>query len=97
MAKGKAIVITGASTGIGRACALRLAAEGFQVFAGVRKDEDGEALSSEASATLRPLMVDVTDEDSIHAAVKTVSEITAGELYGLMNNAGIGGSGPLKG
>jgi NAD(P)-dependent dehydrogenase (short-subunit alcohol dehydrogenase family) len=96
MAKGKAIVITGASTGIGRACALRLAAEGFQVFAGVRKDEDGEALSSEASATLRPLMVDVTDEDSIHAAVKTVSEITAGELYGLMNNAGIGGGGPIE-
>jgi NAD(P)-dependent dehydrogenase (short-subunit alcohol dehydrogenase family) len=96
MSKGKAIVITGASTGIGRACALHLAAEGFQVFAGVRKSEDGDALSRDASATLTPLMLDVTKEDSIDAAVKTVSEITKGELYGLMNNAGIGGGGPIE-
>ncbi len=96
MSKGKAIVITGSSTGIGRACALRLAAEGFQVLAGVRKSEDGEALCRDAPAMLTPLLLDVTQQGSIDAAAKTVSEITKGELYGLMNNAGIGGGGPIE-
>ena len=92
----KTIVITGASTGIGRACALRLAQAGFEVFGGVRKEEDGETLRREASAGLTPLMLDVTNEDSIQAAVETVSGITGGTLFGLMNNAGIGGSGPVE-
>jgi NAD(P)-dependent dehydrogenase (short-subunit alcohol dehydrogenase family) len=96
MAGAKTIVITGASTGIGRACALRLTQAGFQVFGGVRNPEDGEALRSVSSSALTPLMLDVTKEDSIQAAVETVSQKIGGELFGLMNNAGVGGGGPLE-
>lgn len=96
MARG-AVVITGSSTGIGRACALHLAASGFQVFAGVRKQEDAESLRSEAQGSLEPLMVDVTDTDEVEAAKRQVEERvgTAG-LAGLVNNAGIAVAGPLE-
>ncbi len=60
-----AVVITGASTGIGRACALSLDALDFRVFAGVRKAEDGESLRRATSARLTPVFIDVTDEQSI--------------------------------
>ena len=93
----RSILITGSSTGIGRASALRLDKEGFQVFAGVRKSSDGEALKNAASGKLIPVVLDVTESESIAKAVKTVSEETNGELYGLMNNAGItAGGGPLE-
>jgi len=93
----RAIVITGASTGIGRACALHLDGLGFRVFAGVRKEADGEALRREASDRLTPLMLDVTDAASIAAAAETVAEATGGNgLAGLVNNAGIGVAGPLE-
>lgn len=85
----KSILITGSSTGIGRASALRLDKEGFQVFAGVRKSSDGDALKSASSGRLIPVILDVTESESIAKAVKTVSEKTNGELYGLMNNAGV--------
>jgi NAD(P)-dependent dehydrogenase (short-subunit alcohol dehydrogenase family) len=90
-------VITGASTGIGRACALRLDRAGFDVFAGVRKHADGEALMSAASARLRPLTVDVVDEESIATAAAEVNELTGGHLAGLVNNAGIALAGPVEG
>src|SRR4051794_38674982 len=96
MSKG-AVVITGASTGIGRACALRLDREGFDVLAGVRKHEDGEALGTTASDRLRPLIIDVTDSDSIASAAAEVNEITGGQLAGLVNNAGIAVAGPVEG
>jgi NAD(P)-dependent dehydrogenase (short-subunit alcohol dehydrogenase family) len=91
-------VITGASTGIGRACALRLDREGWRVFAGVRRAQDGESLRAEASARLVPLLVDVTDADSVAGAAATVSEAVGqgGGLNGLVNNAGIAVSGPLE-
>jgi NAD(P)-dependent dehydrogenase (short-subunit alcohol dehydrogenase family) len=92
-----AVVITGASTGIGRACALRLDRGGFDVFAGVRKPEDGEALAAAASERLRPLIIDVTDEASIASAAAEVSEQTNGRLAGLVNNAGIAVAGPIEG
>jgi NAD(P)-dependent dehydrogenase (short-subunit alcohol dehydrogenase family) len=92
-----AVVITGASTGIGRACALRLDRAGFEVFAGVRRAEDGEALVAAASAGLRPLTIDVTDSDSIAAAAAEVNEATGGQLAGLVNNAGIAVAGPVEG
>jgi NAD(P)-dependent dehydrogenase (short-subunit alcohol dehydrogenase family) len=92
-----AVVITGASTGIGRACAVRLDRAGFDVFAGVRKPADGEALVAAASDRLRPLTIDVTDTDSIAKAAAEVSEATVGRLAGLVNNAGIALAGPIEG
>lgn len=90
-------MITGASTGIGRACALHLDSLGFQVFAGVRKREDGERLAAEASDRLEPLPIDVTDSESIAKAAELVSEATAGAgLAGLVNNAGVTVSAPLE-
>ena len=83
----RAVVISGASTGIGRACALHLDHLGFHVFAGVRRAADGEALARVASARLTPIVVDVTDPDAVAAAHQTVlnRNIT---LTGLVNNAG---------
>jgi NAD(P)-dependent dehydrogenase (short-subunit alcohol dehydrogenase family) len=92
-----AVVITGASTGIGRASALRLDRAGFDVFAGVRKHEDGDALVAEGSDRLRPLIIDVTDADSIASAAAEVNELTGGSLAGLVNNAGIALAGPVEG
>ena len=92
-----AVVITGASTGIGRACALRLDRAGFEVLAGVRKPEDGEALIASASGRLRPLTIDVADTESITAAATQVENATGGELAGLVNNAGIALAGPVEG
>ena len=66
------IVISGASTGIGRAIALDLDARGYRVFAGVRRQGDGTALRGEASEQLRPLILDVADADSIAAAAAQV-------------------------
>lgn len=92
----QAIVVTGASTGIGKATALHLDKLGFRVFAGVRKESDGQALRKEASNKLMPIFLDVTDGDTIAAAVDTVSKETGGELYGLVNNAGVSLNGPLE-
>lgn len=93
----RAVVITGASTGIGAACALHLDGLGFQVFAGVRKVLDGEALRKRASPRLTPLPLDVTDERSIRNAAALV-ERRVGEagLFGLVNNAGVAVAGPLE-
>ena len=90
------IVITGASTGIGKATALHLDHLGFRVFAGVRKEADGQALIKEASDRLTPILLDVTDANAIANAVSTVTEATAGKLFGLVNNAGLSLNGPLE-
>jgi NAD(P)-dependent dehydrogenase (short-subunit alcohol dehydrogenase family) len=91
------VVITGASTGIGRACALELDRLGFQVFAGVRKEEDGQDLQRQASSQLTPLLIDVTDPEGINKAAQTVAALvgTTG-VAGLINNAGIAVGGPLE-
>ena len=92
-----AVVVTGASSGIGRACALHLAALGFQVFAGVRRAEDGAALRAASSDRLTPVLLDVADETSIRAATETITAAAgASGLAGLVNNAGIGVGGPLE-
>jgi NAD(P)-dependent dehydrogenase (short-subunit alcohol dehydrogenase family) len=97
LAAGGAIVITGTSTGIGHACALRLDAAGFEVFAGVRRAEDGERLRERASQRLRPLIVDVTAADALAAAAQTVREAVGDRgLAGLVNNAGVSVAGPLE-
>jgi len=92
-----AVVITGASTGIGEATAIRLAESGFTVFAGVRKDADGDRLRGHHLAGLRPLRIDVASQQSISAALGEVSaEVGDAGLVGLVNNAGITGGGPLE-
>jgi len=93
----KAVVVTGASTGIGEACALRLDAMGFRVFAGVRTQSDADRLRAKASSRLTPMMLDVTDAAAIEAAAALVErEIGAGGLAGLVNNAGISVAGPME-
>jgi NAD(P)-dependent dehydrogenase (short-subunit alcohol dehydrogenase family) len=84
-----AVVITGSSTGIGRATALALDNLGYRVFAGVRRDADGDDLRSAASSRLVPVHVDITDEGSIAAAREIVTDrVGADGLAGLVNNAG---------
>ncbi|MBK9949202.1 MAG: SDR family oxidoreductase [Nitrospira sp.] len=93
----RAVVITGASTGIGEACAFHLDRLGFTVFAGVRKPEDGQVLQKTSSDRLIPLLVDVTDQPSIQRSLAIVSErCGASGLYGLVNNAGIAVPAPLE-
>ena len=92
----KSILITGASTGIGKACALHLDKMGFMVFAGVRKDKDKDTLNKEASDKLKPIILDVTKEETIVDAVEIISNETEYPLFGLVNNAGIGISGVLE-
>jgi NAD(P)-dependent dehydrogenase (short-subunit alcohol dehydrogenase family) len=89
------VLITGASTGIGRATALHLDQRGWNVYAGVRKESDGEVLRKDASDRLRTLHLDVTDQDSIEAAISAIREGGSG-LDALVNNAGISVNGPLE-
>jgi NAD(P)-dependent dehydrogenase (short-subunit alcohol dehydrogenase family) len=91
-----AVVITGASTGIGHASALHLSSLGFRVFAGVRRAEDGERLRAAGNGSIEPVQIDVTDQSSIDAAAETVREATGGRIAGLVNNAGIAVPGPLE-
>ena len=89
----KAVFISGASTGIGRLCALRLVKAGFKVFAGVRSEKAGEELSQIAQGRLMPVMLDITDSQSIDSAARIVR---SENMYGLVNNAGTLVLGPLE-
>ncbi len=91
----RSVLVTGASTGIGRASALRLDAAGWRVFAGVRREEDAESLREAASPALMPVRLDVTDADQIAAAAALVAERADG-LQGLVNNAGVAVPSPLE-
>jgi NAD(P)-dependent dehydrogenase (short-subunit alcohol dehydrogenase family) len=91
----KTVVITGASTGIGRTAAEYLAGKGWRVFAGVRKEVDGEPLKA-ANENIFPILLDVTKPEHVDAAVEIVKTALNGtKLAGLVNNAGIANMGPL--
>ena len=92
-----AVVVTGASTGIGRATALFLDKKGYTVFAGVRKEQDAKSLSDAGSERLTPITVDVTKERSIASARDKVREAVGEQgVVGLVNNAGVGNGGPVE-
>jgi Short-chain alcohol dehydrogenase of unknown specificity len=91
----RSVLVTGASTGIGRATALRLNAAGWRVFAGVRKDADAEALGA-AGKHISPLRVDVSDAGQIAAAAELIEAQAEGGLAGLVNNAGVAIPSPLE-
>jgi len=93
----KSVLVTGASTGIGRATALRMDAAGWRVFASVRREQDGEDLGRVASGRLVPLILDVTDSEQVAAAAERVAaEVGPAGLDGLVNNAGIAVMAPLE-
>ncbi len=91
------MLVTGTSTGIGRTTALHLDRLGFSVFASVRNERDAQALCSEASEKLTPLLMDVTDHSSIDRAKEQMSQVVGDAgLAGLVNNAGVGFVSPLE-
>jgi NAD(P)-dependent dehydrogenase (short-subunit alcohol dehydrogenase family) len=88
----KAVLVTGASSGIGRRITELLASEGYFVYAGARSQQDLDAL--DALENVEAVRLDVTVQDEIDAAVETVRKGGRG-LYGLVNNAGVATLGPL--
>jgi len=93
----RSVLVTGSSTGIGRAVALRLDGAGWRVFAGVRREEDAESLRAAASERLTPVMLDVTDGGAISATAEMLAqELGDAGLDGLVNNAGVAVPSPLE-
>jgi NAD(P)-dependent dehydrogenase (short-subunit alcohol dehydrogenase family) len=98
---GRIVLVTGAATGIGRACALHLASVGFRVAAAVYPDAfeqtDGRDLEQASAGAITTLPLDVTDRASIAAAAERFETAFPGcALHGLVNNAGISVAGPLE-
>ncbi|HRE42627.1 MAG TPA: SDR family NAD(P)-dependent oxidoreductase [Terricaulis sp.] len=92
----RAVVVTGASTGIGRAAVAKAVREGAHVFASVRKAADAESLKAEFGEAVSPLVFDVADEAAVRAGAAEVAAALGGRrLFGLVNNAGIAVPGPL--
>jgi NAD(P)-dependent dehydrogenase (short-subunit alcohol dehydrogenase family) len=89
---GRAVLVTGASTGIGRHITERLAAAGYFVYAGARREADLKAL--DAIENVQAIRLDVTKQPDIDAAVATVTKAGRG-LHGLVNNAGVASVGPM--
>ncbi len=91
------VLVTGASTGIGRATALHLAGGGWTVFAGVRDPLAGERLAAEApGGRVVALQLEVTDPAQLEQARARVEQESGARLDALINNAGIGIGGPLE-
>lgn len=94
----RSVLITGTSTGLGRETAFHLAEKGFQVFCGVRKAEDGDALRAACrTGRIHPVIIDVTDDATVSAVASEIAAIVGDRgLFGLVNNAGICVSAPLE-
>lgn len=93
----RAVLVTGASSGIGRAIALSLAADGYEVFGTVRDDGAGASLAAASGGAVTPILLDVTDAGQIAEAARCIGAATAGRgLHALINNAGIDLPGPLE-
>src|SRR5512139_3954079 len=97
----KAVLITGASSGIGKTTAIYLARRGFIVFATIRRSEQAAELANMGIPTLIPTApVDLTKIEQIQAAIQNVTaELERRKingLYGLINNAGGGGFAPVE-
>lgn len=88
------ILVTGCSSGIGRATALRLANDGCDVIAGVRRPEDAKRLQAESS-NIHPTNLDVTVSETITETIRLIDD-RFGRLDGLVNNAGVAVAGPLE-
>lgn len=91
----QSVLVTGASSGIGEACAVHLAHKGFRVYAAARRVELLRNLEGLAGGRITPLALDVTDKDSIDAALARINEDGV-SLFGLINNAGIIAMGPVE-
>lgn len=91
----QSVLITGASSGIGEECAVFLAHKGFRVFAAARRIDKLKELTAVGSGRITPLQMDVTDQASIEAALKTIADERI-RLYGLINNAGVSAMGPVE-
>jgi NAD(P)-dependent dehydrogenase (short-subunit alcohol dehydrogenase family) len=93
----RSVVVTGASSGIGKATVLRLATGGWRVFAAVRREQDAELLSSQSANSVETVLLDLADEGSIRAAAEEVNSRLGNDgLDGLFNNAGIGDVSPIE-
>src|SRR5215469_1157954 len=93
----RTVVITGASSGIGRAAVSRMAKARWSVFATVRKEQDGDQLRSDFGASVTPVILDVTERPSVGAAAERVASLLEGAgLDGLVNVAGVGRVRPVE-
>src|SRR6185369_15044461 len=93
----KTVVVTGASSGIGKSRVARMVRSGWRVFATARKEQDGAQLRSEFGARVNPVIMDVTNGRSVTAAAERVSALIGGSgLDGLVNVAGVGQVSPVE-
>lgn len=92
----QSVLITGASSGIGKASAIYLANSGIIVYAGVRKESDKQKLLEEGLPNLHPVILDVCKQQSIDDTLKLISKESAGNIFSLVNNAGLSLNGPLE-
>eukprot|EP00741_Cyanophora_paradoxa_P014379 tig00000190_g13870.t1 len=90
------VVVTGCSSGIGEATALALDAAGFEVLAGVRKQADADRLAARGSPRLRPIILDVTNEQHVRELPAKVAAVSKGGRVGVVCNAGITLLGPWE-
>jgi NAD(P)-dependent dehydrogenase (short-subunit alcohol dehydrogenase family) len=93
----KSVLVTGASTGIGRATSLELAGKGWRVFSAVRKEADAKKLTEASSGKITPVIMDIVDYESVKRGAREIEKMLGGAgLDALFNNAGISIQGPME-